>query len=109
MVVKPLVGYFSDRCRLHFERRQPFMLCAFIGVVFASLLIGFATDLWSQRLGAAPLAPGAHDRTTGTLFRVRVLGGGRAGVLGDRFEVFFCCFHLLFYWNTFGFVGTLIF
>ena len=57
-------------------------------------------------LGAAPLAPGAQDRTTGMLFRVRVLGGSRVGVLCDRFEVFFCCFHLLFYWNIIGFVET---
>ena len=60
-------------------------------------------------LGAAPLAPGAQDRTTGTLFRVRVRGGSRVGVLCDRFEVCFCCFYLLSNWNKLGFIETLIF
>jgi hypothetical protein len=48
-------------------------------------------------LGPLLLASGAPDRTTFALFCVRVLGGSRVGARSDRFEVFFCCFHLFFY------------
>jgi hypothetical protein len=57
-------------------------------------------------LGALPLAPGAPDRTTFALFCARVLGGSRVGVRGDRFEVFFDCFHLFFNWNKLGFMKS---
>jgi hypothetical protein len=57
-------------------------------------------------LGALPLAPGAPDRTTFALFCARVLGGSRVGVRSDRFEVFFHCFYLSFYWNKFGFIKS---
>jgi len=69
---------------------------------------GRAVSAHSHRASArrCTLVPGAQDRTTGTLFRVRVLGGSRVRVWCDRFEVFFCCFHSLFYWNTIGFVET---
>jgi len=69
---------------------------------------------WRLRQGARrplvrELAPGALDRTTRLLFRVWVLRGSHVGVRCDRFEVFFCCFHTLFYSNTIGFVETWIF
>jgi hypothetical protein len=57
-------------------------------------------------LGAPLLAPGALDRTTSRLFCVRVLGGSRAGVRSDRFEVFSCCFHLFFYWNKYDLIKS---
>jgi hypothetical protein len=60
-------------------------------------------------LGALLLAPGAPDRTTFALSRIRVLGASRVGVRGDRFEVFFCCFYLLFYWNNFALFKSYIF
>jgi len=44
-------------------------------------------------LGAALQASGALSRTTVTLFRDRVLGGRRVGVLYTCLNMFFFCFH----------------
>ncbi|KAG9156369.1 hypothetical protein Leryth_009229 [Lithospermum erythrorhizon] len=45
MIVQPLVGYYSDRCRSTFGRRRPFIATGAALVGVAVFLIGFAADL----------------------------------------------------------------
>ncbi|KAK9167701.1 hypothetical protein Scep_002892 [Stephania cephalantha] len=57
MIVQPIVGYQSDRCRSRFGRRRPFIAGGAAFVVLAVLLIGFAADLghlFGDHIGAAP-------------------------------------------------------
>ncbi|XP_020583246.1 sucrose transport protein SUT3-like, partial [Phalaenopsis equestris] len=47
LVIAPTVGLLSDRCRLRFGRRRPFIVAGCIIVCFAVLLIGFSSDIGS--------------------------------------------------------------
>ncbi|KAK7380599.1 hypothetical protein VNO78_33114 [Psophocarpus tetragonolobus] len=45
LVVQPIVGYSSDRCKSRFGRRRPFILAGAIAVAIAVFLIGYAADI----------------------------------------------------------------
>ncbi|KAK9162127.1 hypothetical protein Syun_003029 [Stephania yunnanensis] len=65
MIVQPIVGYQSDRCRSRFGRRRPFIAAGAAFVVLAVLLIGFAADLghlFGDRLGASAPDPARRAR-----------------------------------------------
>ncbi|OIW01400.1 hypothetical protein TanjilG_25696 [Lupinus angustifolius] len=44
LIVQPIVGYYSDRCKSRFGRRRPFICTGAIAVAIAVILIGFAAD-----------------------------------------------------------------
>ncbi|KAJ4796488.1 Sucrose transport protein [Rhynchospora pubera] len=44
-VVQPIVGYRSDRCRLAFGRRRPFIIAGCFFICIAVLVIGFSSDI----------------------------------------------------------------
>lgn len=45
LLVQPIVGYNSDRCRSRFGRRRPFIAVGALSVIIAVFLIGFAKDI----------------------------------------------------------------
>ncbi|KAI4346591.1 hypothetical protein L6164_007474 [Bauhinia variegata] len=45
MLVQPIVGYHSDRCKSRFGRRRPFIAVGAAAVAIAVFLIGYAADL----------------------------------------------------------------
>ncbi|KAL4205207.1 hypothetical protein AMTRI_Chr01g113380 [Amborella trichopoda] len=45
MIVQPIVGYNSDRCRSRWGRRRPFIAAGAVLVMVATVLIGFSADL----------------------------------------------------------------
>lgn len=45
MLVQPIVGYYSDRCRSSFGRRRPYIASGAGCVAIAVILIGFAADI----------------------------------------------------------------
>ncbi|KAI4352843.1 hypothetical protein L6164_007057 [Bauhinia variegata] len=45
MIVQPIVGYHSDRCKSRFGRRRPFIAGGAAFVALAVFLIGYAADL----------------------------------------------------------------
>ncbi|OIW07796.1 hypothetical protein TanjilG_31988 [Lupinus angustifolius] len=44
LVVQPIAGYYSDRCKSRFGRRRPFICAGAIAVAISIILIGFAAD-----------------------------------------------------------------
>lgn len=50
LIVQPIVGYYSDRCRSRFGRRRPFIFFGALFVAIAIILIGFAAD-FGRNLG----------------------------------------------------------
>ncbi|CAL5199509.1 unnamed protein product [Lathyrus oleraceus] len=44
LIVQPIVGYYSDRCRSRFGRRRPFIFFGALSVATAVFLIGYAAD-----------------------------------------------------------------
>jgi solute carrier family 45, member 1/2/4 len=47
VLVQPYVGILSDRCRISWGKRKPFMLAGTLGTVGASLLLAYAKTLMS--------------------------------------------------------------
>ncbi|KAL6212934.1 hypothetical protein ACLB2K_018149 [Fragaria x ananassa] len=45
LLVQPIVGYYSDRCRSRFGRRRPFIAAGAALVAIAVFLIGYAADI----------------------------------------------------------------
>ncbi|KAI4352842.1 hypothetical protein L6164_007056 [Bauhinia variegata] len=45
MIVQPIVGHHSDRCKSSFGRRRPFIVAGAVSVVVAVFLIGYSADL----------------------------------------------------------------
>ncbi|XP_004300865.1 PREDICTED: sucrose transport protein SUC2-like [Fragaria vesca subsp. vesca] len=45
LVVQPIVGYYSDRCKSRFGRRRPFIVAGVALVAIAVFLIGYAADI----------------------------------------------------------------
>ncbi|MQL05354.1 hypothetical protein EI015_25015 [Escherichia coli] len=45
LIVQPIAGYYSDRCKSRFGRRRPFILAGSVAVAIAVFLIGYAADL----------------------------------------------------------------
>ena len=45
LLVQPIVGYYSDRCKSRFGRRQPFIAAGAALVAIAVFLIGYAADI----------------------------------------------------------------
>lgn len=45
LVVQPLVGHLSDRCRSRFGRRTPFIFVGAVSIALAVLIIGHAADV----------------------------------------------------------------
>ncbi|XP_050378930.1 sucrose transport protein SUC2-like [Argentina anserina] len=45
LLVQPIVGYYSDRCKSRFGRRQPFIAAGVALVAIAVFLIGYAADI----------------------------------------------------------------
>ncbi|KAK7277338.1 hypothetical protein RIF29_18489 [Crotalaria pallida] len=45
LLVQPIAGYYSDRCKSRFGRRRPFILAGAIAVAIAVFLIGYAADI----------------------------------------------------------------
>ncbi|KAL6182344.1 hypothetical protein ACLB2K_043767 [Fragaria x ananassa] len=45
LVVQPIVGYYSDRCKSRFGRRRPFIMAGVALVAIAVFLIGYAADI----------------------------------------------------------------
>ncbi|KAK9095926.1 hypothetical protein Sjap_021423 [Stephania japonica] len=65
MIVQPIVGYQSDRCRSRFGRRRPFIAAGTVFVVLAVLLISFAADLghlFGDHIGAGPHSEPPHPK-----------------------------------------------
>jgi solute carrier family 45, member 1/2/4 len=47
VLVQPYIGIKSDRCRVSWGRRKPFMLAGTLGTIGASLLLAYAKELMS--------------------------------------------------------------
>ena len=47
VLVQPYIGLKSDRCRISWGRRKPFMLAGTLGTAVASLLLAYAKDIMS--------------------------------------------------------------
>lgn len=45
LVVQPLVGHMSDRCKSRFGRRRPFIFVGAVLICFAVLIIGHSADI----------------------------------------------------------------
>ncbi|KAL6123848.1 hypothetical protein ACLB2K_076365 [Fragaria x ananassa] len=45
LVVQPIVGYYSDRCKSRFGRRRPFIVAGVALVAITVFLIGYAADI----------------------------------------------------------------
>ncbi|XP_077248790.1 sucrose transport protein SUC8-like [Tasmannia lanceolata] len=68
MVVQPLVGYYSDRCRSRWGRRKPFIASGAGLVAVAVVLISFAADM--GRVLGDPLGPGRRKTKAIIIFVV---------------------------------------
>jgi solute carrier family 45, member 1/2/4 len=66
VLVQPYIGIKSDRCRISWGRRKPFMIAGTLGTVGASLLLAYAKDLMSifGGLGANATYDGAWKTAT---------------------------------------------
>lgn len=62
IVMQPVVGVLSDRCRSSFGRRRPFMLVGAILVAFSLVLFAFSGDI-ARLLGDPLSASGGGTRT----------------------------------------------
>lgn len=47
VIVQPYIGLKSDRCRITWGRRKPFMLAGMLGTAATSLLLAYAKDIMS--------------------------------------------------------------
>jgi len=45
VLVQPYIGIRSDRCRVSWGRRKPFMVAGTLGVVITSMLLAYARDI----------------------------------------------------------------
>ncbi|KAL4333728.1 hypothetical protein GQ457_07G024490 [Hibiscus cannabinus] len=45
LVVQPLVGHMSDRCKSRFGRRRPFIVAGAVSIIVAVLIIGHSADI----------------------------------------------------------------
>lgn len=66
VLVQPYIGIKSDRCRISWGRRKPFMLAGTFGTIGASLLLAYAKELMSifGGLGANAEYAGAWKTAT---------------------------------------------
>lgn len=44
-LVQPYIGILSDRCRVSWGRRKPFMIAGALGVVITSMILAYARDI----------------------------------------------------------------
>jgi len=67
--VQPVVGVWSDGCRLKMGRRRPFLLAGCIGCVLGMALIGLSVDLGSL-LGDVRSSPNSSDHVWGIVLAI---------------------------------------
>ena len=65
VLVQPYIGIISDRCRIPWGKRKPFMIAGTLGTVGGSLLLAYAKELMSIFGGLGPDA--TYDGTWRTM------------------------------------------